>query len=92
MFLEVKMLKDWVPLLKLQAKLKKNEKHLFRSKQTKKKVPPKIFTGLKVRKKIKLMFSKPKDCMKGKRYVFRDSKKRIKMPLMFLDVKVIAES
>ena len=81
-----------MPLLKLQAKLRKNKKHLFRSKQTKNKVPPKIFTGLKVRKKVKLMFSKPKDCMKGKRYVLRDSKKRIKMPLMFLDVKVIAES
>ena len=48
-----------------------------------------MFRGFKLRKKVQLMFSRAKDSMKGKRCVFRDSKQRIKVLLMFLGFKVL---
>ena len=50
-----------------------------------------MFRGFKLRKKVQLMFSRAKDSMKGKRCVFRDSKQRIKVLLMFLGFKVLTE-
>ena len=50
-----------------------------------------MFRGFKLRKKVQLMFSRAKDSRKSKRYVFRDSKQRIKVLLMFLGFKVLTE-
>ena len=44
------------------------------------KVPPKTFRGFKVTKKVRLMFSRRKDRIKGKRYVFTGYKKTMKVP------------
>ena len=46
--------------------------------EKKSKVPPNVFRGFEVKKKIRLTFSKPEDSMKGKCYVFSDYKQRNK--------------
>ena len=53
----------------------------FGRKQTSKKEPNKIIKGFKVRKNVQLMFSRQKDPMKDKHYIFRDSNLRTEMLL-----------
>ena len=43
-------------------------------------MPPKTFRGFKVTKNVRLMFSRRKNRIKGKRYVFTGYKKTIKAP------------
>ena len=46
-----------VPLMGLQTKMpQNNQNNVFRSKQTTNKVPPIIFRGFQVRKRVRLMF------------------------------------
>ena len=72
--------------MQLQVKLQqKRRSNIFRSKQTTKKVPPKIFQGLKVRKKVRKMFWKLKNSTKGKCYVFRGYKQRNNVFLVYLE-------
>ena len=70
----------------LTAKNRKN--NVFRSKQTTKKVPSNIFRGLEVRGKLRLMFWRPKDSMKGKNYVLSGYKKTNKVFLVYLNCKL----
>ena len=74
--------------MELQIKLKKNKNIVLRSPLTTKKVPSKMFRGFKVRKKVRLMFSRPKDSMKGKRSVLRSHKQRIKVLMVYLERKL----
>ena len=61
---------------------------LLRSRQTTKKVPPNIIRGFKVRKKVRLMFWRPKHSMKGKSCAFNHSKQRNKLSLAYLQRKL----
>ena len=61
--------------------LKYKRNYVFSSKQTKNKVPPSIFTGFKVRRKVWLMFWGPKDSMKAKSCVFSGYKEGNKVCL-----------
>ena len=54
------------------------------SKEVTSKVPSNIFRGFEVRRKVRLMFWRPKDSMKGKRSVFCGYKQRNKVCLMYL--------
>ena len=58
--------------MKLQKKTRNN---LFTRKQTTKKALLIILWNFKVIKKVKLIYWNPKDCMKGKCYVFSEYKK-----------------
>ena len=56
--------------------------NVFTSKQTPDKSPSNIFRVLEVRKKVGLMFWRPKDTMKDKSYVFSGYKQRNKVCLV----------
>ena len=62
--------------------------NVFRSKQTTNKVPPKIFRGFEVRRKVRLIFWKPKHNMKRKCYVFSCYEQRDKVWLVYLEIKL----
>ena len=47
-----------------------------------------MFRGFKVRKKVRLMFSRPKDSMKGKRSVLRSHRQRIKVLMVCSERKL----
>ena len=71
----------------ISSAAKDRRDNVFRSKQTINSVLPKIFRGFEARKKVRLMFWRPKDSMKGKCYLFRDYKQRNKARLVYLECK-----
>ena len=74
--------------MQLQVKLKKKKKGkiaYLRSKQTIKKIETNIITGFKFKKKVRLMFSRPKYTMKGKCYVFSGYQERKRVPFVSLE-------
>ena len=78
-----------MPLIQLQGKLQKNSRNtIFKRKQTTNKAPPDIFAGFTARKKVRVMFSRPKDSMKGKCYVFSGYKQKNKVRFVNLDYKL----
>ena len=66
----------------------KNRKNIFSSKQTTNRVAPNIFKGFEVRKKVGLMFWRPKETMKAKCYVFIGYKQRNKVNLVYSECKL----
>ena len=79
-----------MPLMKLQVKLQKTAKIMYlANKQTKNNVPPKIFRGFEVRRKVGFMFSRPKNTITGKCYVCTGFKQRNKVCLPYLECKLI---
>ena len=47
-----------------------------------------MFAGFTARKKVRVMFSRPKDSMKGKCYVFSGYKQKNKVRFVNLDYKL----
>ena len=97
-FFDVKVLTErqhmrfWT-VMQLQVKRQKNSaNNISTSKKTRKKRPPKLFRGFEGRKKVQLMFSRPKNNMKGKCYSFSDYKQRNKVCLVFLKWKMQQDS
>ena len=63
----------------ITAETEENSRNnILRSKQNTRKGPPNIFRSLEVAKKISLMYWRPNNSMKGKSYVFRDCKKKVR--------------
>ena len=56
-----------------------NSQNVFRGKQRASKVKPNIIRDLEVRKNVRLTFSRPKNIMKFKCYVFSGHKQRNKV-------------
>ena len=73
---------------KKKKKKKKSENNVFRSKQKTNGVPTNIIIGVKARKKVRLMFSRPKYIKNGKCYVFSGYKERNNVPFVFLECKL----
>ena len=73
-------------VLRETAKTCRNK--LFTSKQTTNKVPRNIFRKNEERKKIRLIYWRPKNSMKGKCYVFSDCKHRNNVSLLYLECKL----
>ena len=97
-FFDVKVLTErqhmrfWT-VMQLQVKRQKNSaNNISTSKKTRKKRPPKVFGGFEGRKKVQLMFSRPKNNMKGKCYSFSDYKQRNKVCLVYLECKLRQDS
>ena len=72
--------------------MKNSRDNIFRSTETTKNVPRNIISGFEVRKKVRLMFSRPKDSMKGKCYPFSGYKERNKVPLVYFGCKLQQDS
>ena len=72
---------------KLSSKKKKKLKKIayLRSKQTIKKIETNIITGFKLKKKVRLIFSRAKYIMKGKCYVFSDYQEIKRVPFLSLE-------
>ena len=52
--------------MQLQVKMpEKRRNNVFRRKETRKKAPSQIFRGFEVRKKVRMVFTKPKKKTKG---------------------------
>ena len=74
--------------MQLEVKLQKNRRiDVLRRKQTIENVPAKILRGFDVIKKVRLSFSRPKDNMKEKCYVFSGYKQINKVSLMYFECK-----
>ena len=71
---------------------KNRRNSVFRSKEKTNKVPPNIFRDSEVRKKLRFMFWRPNDSMKGKCYVFSGYKQRNKLCLVYLECKLQQDS
>ena len=72
-FSEVKMEHDRCRGCSYKLNFEKCLNNVFRSKEPTKNVPPDIFRGFEVRKKVRLMFGKPqKDSMRVGFYVLRE--------------------
>ena len=52
------------------------------------KLPHNIFRGLKLKKKVRLIFSSPKDRLKDKCYLFSLCKQRNQVPFLYLERKL----
>ena len=76
----------------LKKKNSNSRNNVFKRKQRRNKVPPKIFRGFEVRKKTRLMVWKQKDTMKSKCYVFSGYKQRNKVFLVYLECKLQEDS
>ena len=78
----------WLMQLQVQLQKKKKKNNVLTKKQTRNKVLRNIFTGFEVRRKVGMMFRRPKDGMKSKCYVFRGYNKRNKVSLVYLARKI----
>ena len=66
--------------MQLQVELQKREEIMYlEANKEEKKISPKILGSCKVRKKVRLIISRLKDNMKGKRDVFSTYKQRSKV-------------
>ena len=75
--------------MQLQIKLQKAEEITYleeNKEQTR--VPPNIFRRLELRKKIRLIFQRPKDSMNGKYYGLRGYRQKDKVCLVNLQSKL----
>ena len=91
MFFEIKMKKDrcrWCNTAKTTTTKKKTEEITYlEAINRKKNVPPIIFRGFGVRKKVGLMFWRSQDSMKSKCYRFSNYKERNKVCVVYLECK-----
>ena len=79
--------------MQLQVKQKKSSaNNVFRSKETRNKIPPKVFRGFETGRKVQFMFSRPRDNMKRKFYGFSNHKERNKVCLIYLGSKLRQDS